>query len=53
MVVVSFAWMWNVIFEVDKKDAISMFKTWPLNSYDQFLYYSPLTSGKFESKEFH
>ena len=27
MVVVDFVWMLNVIFEVDKKDAISIFKT--------------------------
>ena len=27
MVVVAFVWMLNVIFEVDKKDAISIFKT--------------------------
>ena len=26
MVVVAFVWMLNVIFEVDKKDAISIFK---------------------------
>ena len=26
MVVVAFIWMLNVIFEVDKKDAISIFK---------------------------
>ena len=26
MVVVDFVWMLNVIFEVDKKDAISIFK---------------------------
>ena len=27
MVVVDFVWMLNVIFEVDKKDAISILKT--------------------------
>ena len=27
MVVVDFVWMLNVIFEVDKKDEISIFKT--------------------------